>query len=364
GIAALYVVLNHSRGNLWAGYRYVLEHDIDLGRWGQWVAKANVLTRLGEQFVTVFFVLSGFSIAHSLARRNDVVAFLERRLVRLYPPYLVALAYAAAISLLIGIFAPNLLTLEAGEDSIYAILGRSQDAFSLKKLTLMLLYVDKNAFTPQFWSLTHEWIFYLTVPFCLRLPRTYIALSLLLYPIGLWLEPNVPGILIRYLVYNGYFVVGIVCFRHYDRTVQGLGRLPGRVLAVLLLACFAGMLAANVFAPESPLSSILAALLAVLGMAALLEHRVQLGLLERLGEFSYTLYLTHFATVLLVLAVLHGVFGFAQPILHPLLWVVAVPVTIAAAWVLYWAGEYPTRRWLLQLRKADSNKPAAAIQLR
>src|SRR4249919_1641171 len=77
GIAALYVVFNHSRGNLFiGGIKYSQIKNISL-----WDVKEKFyfatlqLTSLGREFVILFFILSGFSIAFSLNRLPRINKF-------------------------------------------------------------------------------------------------------------------------------------------------------------------------------------------------------------------------------------------------------------------------------------------------
>src|SRR5665647_1005420 len=87
GIAALYVVFNHARGNLFiGGIKYAQIKDIS--RWSIWEKlyfSALRLTSLGKEFVILFFILSGFSIAYSLSKSHSKIQFYLRRVIRIYP---------------------------------------------------------------------------------------------------------------------------------------------------------------------------------------------------------------------------------------------------------------------------------------
>src|SRR3982751_2712005 len=85
GLAALYVCIGHSRANLWiGGEQYMKLHPADtLGFKDYLLLGLNMLTRLSTEFVIVFFVLSGFSIAHSLRKNTNAAPFYKRRFVRL-----------------------------------------------------------------------------------------------------------------------------------------------------------------------------------------------------------------------------------------------------------------------------------------
>ena len=134
GVAALAVLLGHV---LWAGPA-LDPHYRPSGPWQ--------LVPPGHLSVLVFFMLSGYVIgltnaaplATGPARRH----YLRKRLVRLYPLYLVALALTAAVS--------------AG---YYVRAGSSEIAGWL--LFLQGLAVDVPARNPPLWSLPYELGYYL-----------------------------------------------------------------------------------------------------------------------------------------------------------------------------------------------------------
>src|SRR6185369_5509062 len=72
--------------------------------WSYWEWFNMILmqhTDLGTEFVILFFVLSGFSIAHSLSANTDMKAFYVRRAIRLYPPYVLGIIWAIVVFLII-----------------------------------------------------------------------------------------------------------------------------------------------------------------------------------------------------------------------------------------------------------------------
>ena len=96
GIAAVYVVFNHARGNLFiGGLKYAQIKSVSLWSMSEKLYfSALQCTALGREFVILFFILSGFSIAFSLNGKPKVSGFYIRRLIRIYPPYLIALIWA------------------------------------------------------------------------------------------------------------------------------------------------------------------------------------------------------------------------------------------------------------------------------
>src|SRR4051794_8954166 len=86
GFAALYVLINHTRGAFFVGGRALLSSDPRLGDY--LTVGLLQMTALGAEFVILFFVVSGFAMAHSISHSTDVGNFYLKRLLRIWPPYL------------------------------------------------------------------------------------------------------------------------------------------------------------------------------------------------------------------------------------------------------------------------------------
>lgn len=110
------------------------------------------LFRLGQEAVVVFFLLSGFVIAHSVLRKEfSGPAYLRARFLRIFVPFIPALAIAYLVQSLIngGPVAPDLPTLIGN-------LLMLQD-FSLFPGNVVDTYMGNN----PLWSLSYEWWFYM-----------------------------------------------------------------------------------------------------------------------------------------------------------------------------------------------------------
>lgn len=179
GLAALYVVFNYARGYLFAGGTHLSAiKELDL------FDKLNLaflkLTSLGQEAVILFFVLSGFSIAHSLRVNNNAIIFITNRFIRIYSPYL--------FSLLFVIFIAN----------IFSYSSWSEDYLSYLNIFKYLFYAKSDGgFTSQYWSLAYEVIFYLLALLCL-LGRRSIILPLCI---------SVLFFSVSYSIYLNHFVV-------------------------------------------------------------------------------------------------------------------------------------------------------------
>src|SRR5690349_10958843 len=108
GLAALYVCIGHCRAVLWIGGTEYVKQNPSLSAIDYAILAINMTTRLSSEFVIVFFVLSGFSIAHSLRNSKAPLPFYKRRFIRLYPPYIAALLWGMLTIGIIQLINPHL----------------------------------------------------------------------------------------------------------------------------------------------------------------------------------------------------------------------------------------------------------------
>jgi peptidoglycan/LPS O-acetylase OafA/YrhL len=117
-------------------------------------AFAAALHALGNTGVDLFFVLSGYLIYGSLmARRQDFLTFMARRLRRIYPTF-------AVVFLLYGV----LSFLMPSESKIPAGIGPALVYLSANFFLLPGLFPIEPLITVA-WSLSYEMFFYLLIPF-------------------------------------------------------------------------------------------------------------------------------------------------------------------------------------------------------
>lgn len=192
GIAALVVVMSHS----------------------------GLLTGAGRYAVMAFFVISGYCIAASAetCRRNNTSfrSFMYRRLHRIYPPYLLAIAFFALT---------RIAKLAAGgaNDLNRPALDWVQNLTMTQWVSLLFHPAAEAAQNPKllvaaFWSLNYEDQFYLVMALALllavRRQASMFALVMGLAAAGLawiceWPGPWVTGLFIEYWV---HFALGAMLF--------------------------------------------------------------------------------------------------------------------------------------------------------
>src|SRR4051812_25161237 len=227
GLAALYVCIGHSRANLWiGGEKYLQLHPRGtLGITDYLILGMNMLTRLSTEFVIVFFVLSGFSIAHSLRKNNEAGPFYKRRFIRLYPPYITALLWAMLVFGIIRWLMPQLT------DGTYATanLDRLKDSnqlYNWKVILQNLFYLPQlDGILRPFWSLTMEVIFYLLAPYVFRNKKIYFVSSIILFLVAMVTSQfgwKVNTIVHNFMYFNIFFAIGAALYDNFDRALEKL----------------------------------------------------------------------------------------------------------------------------------------------
>lgn len=148
GGAALYVMLHHA-----------VPRDLEL-----YGLPVSYLFRFGQEAVILFFLLSGFVIAHSVnGKPLNPLAFLRARFLRIFVPLLPALA--------LSYFARAVITGALPDPDLAALLGNlamTQDLTNLPG-TWTAPYMGN---TPL-WSLSYEWWFYLAFLLLMMMARSW-----------------------------------------------------------------------------------------------------------------------------------------------------------------------------------------------
>lgn len=253
-------------------------------------AALSYLCDRGWLGVQVFFVLSGFVIAHSLRRVGSdagfVGRFILRRSARLDPPYWAAIGLALA----------------SGATASWLLVNRSFEAPSLGSLVAHLVYLQGILGFPQildvFWTLCIEFQLYLVLVVLLvtweradiqgRRGRVALAAGLLGTVLLLSLAAGQLPEASRkawFLPYWYQFFLGVM-----TRWVTW-GRLAGGWWWAIAAACALSGIVAN--AGESLVSVATATALLVASRRGGLSTWLAATPLRWLGRVSYSLYLTH-----------------------------------------------------------------------
>ncbi|MEH0157666.1 acyltransferase [Limibacter armeniacum] len=354
GLAALYVLINHSRGWLWVGGTYFVENNLkgELTMIGQLGMYLNMFTRLGHEFVVLFFLLSGFSIAYALHNSKDVISFLVRRGIRLYPPYLLSVLWALFVVYMTREVTPDLYK-GVYEGVQYRGLSNVEYFLSFESIALLFVYVPTGIVVAQFWSLGYEVVFYLIAPFVVSKKSIYyVIISSLLYIVGTFFK--VEYFLFNFVfVYNFYFAIGVFLFCYYIPIRKYLyQRVSVYVLMVFVLLLFIVMVGLNIlWGGYSRLTELIALFLGGIMIELFLERGFKSILLSFIGKFSYSLYITHLATITLFISIVIYLFDLEPPFVSPFFYWLSLPFSLLVAYVQYLIIEKNTKRWLDLKRK-------------
>jgi peptidoglycan/LPS O-acetylase OafA/YrhL len=311
GLAALAVCWHHFQGAMELvppGYCY------DLADYG-WLG------------VDVFFVLSGFVIPYSMSVAGytvrDYPRFLLKRVLRVEPPYLVAVLLA----LVLKIASARMPEGYRGESFVF---DPVQLALHVGYLNAIFGY---PWFNEVFWTLAIEFQYYLLIGLLyvfLVHPSRTVRLAFYLIVGGISLL-QVPKICI--VPYAGEFLLGIACF-HLRQGVFG------RPMFCLALAALGWAVHRSLGLPHA-----LAALAAALVIAFV---HIDVRPLNWLGRISFSLYLIHGPVGQRVGKLVLRLTGMGAG--KPLALAVSLTITIAFAYLFYLLIEKPATRWASRVR--------------
>jgi peptidoglycan/LPS O-acetylase OafA/YrhL len=331
GVAAILVVLYHTR--------------TILGTRGNPVPFAHIFGA-GYRGVDLFFVLSGFIIAHvhihDIGRPARLRDYAFNRVARIYPAIIIMTILAAL-----------LYTLGFGSPS-----GASKLSVSGFTASLLLLPQAGDPLVNVSWSLKYEIFFY--VAFATLILNVRLGLVLLLawqiavLTVGVCLPPQalgLAGFYLRSLCLD--FGIGLVCAWLAGRRVIVLMAQASHAPWVLLAAGIAGFAIGMAVDPVTALAGIpcgLGAGAIILALTVLEQAgRIRVAdVLVRLGGASYGIYLVHFSVITVLVTVLLRVHGTGM---DGFLFLACAVFGIAAGIVFDQAVDQPVQRLLRQRLK-------------
>ena len=302
-----------------------------------WLKASGTVGWLG---VEVFFVMSGFIIPLSLDRGSyalrDYGTFVLKRVIRLDPPYLAALA----IILLLGWRSAQLPGFRGAPQDVSA-------AHVALHLGFVNVFFGYPWLSPVFWTLALELQYYLVIgllfPLIVARSRLVRALVIALLPATAFAFAN-DAFLCRWLPLFG---IGIAVFERHT----------GRVTAGTFIALVGWCVICATWT-HGPIVAAVA-----LGTGVLLAFATipAAGAAGWLGAVSYSLYLLHvpIGGRIVNLGERLDVTGGMQLVVLA----AAVAASLAAAWLLFILVERPAQRWSSRWkyhRAALAHLPAGA----
>lgn len=232
------------------------------------------INNYGKYGVEMFFVISGFVIPLSMEKGKyqlkDYFTFLYKRLIRLHPAYLAAIAVTLVITYL-----SFKQRHEMFPETVNSILN---SVFLFRNL----------GFNPVFWTLFIEAQFYLFIGLFFIVLKKYTTLSILfIIPVLLIcsLLPFAPSI--KLLKHLAFFMIGTLGFLLHIG--HGQKNLNYAVLIALIIFSF-------IFCDiPGMIESIPAAIASLIAILFILFYNGHISIIPAfLGRISYSLYLIHF----------------------------------------------------------------------
>ncbi|MGG9970606.1 acyltransferase family protein [Ferruginibacter sp. SUN002] len=360
GLASLYVCIAHCRGNLWiGGEKYLQQHPFNTWNIQDWIVMLSMsLTKLSGEAVIFFFVLSGFSIAHSLQSQPSVKLFLLKRFIRLYPPYLLGFLLAL-LSVVLLKTNYDLYLSGRYETHTFDLFKNSVVLFEPQTIINTLLYQPLlgTVITP-YWSLVYEVIFYVAAIFFVRNLKWYYWASVIFFIAGIVIEITMPqlqlnSIFLKFILrYNFYFMIGIYTYHNLER-LKEMKIMNSSYWIPALLIMYAAMIGVESLIKERfNLSFIIAAVCCVTMMVVFLKKNIQIKFLQKIGQYSYTLYVVHFSVITAIVWFLFSVVKLTPPDLNNFfLWMPAVFICLGVSYLMYLLVENPSKKLLNKLRR-------------
>jgi len=297
GVAALGVAWFHSRVDLWVGFRAIHADPESYTAWDRLFSYFSLpVSQLGG-LVMMFFVLSGFCIHLPVAAKGQSPhwgAYAVRRILRIYPPYVLTLLLCFVIGILF-------FRSSGGAQVTEELATYASSSVMLQNWMTGGRQISLN---PSLWSVPIEVEFYLVYPF--------------LY--GLWRSQGARAALVLTLLFTGigclFFFVGLGdlnVFFNYAliwnsgallAEVYAKGALPPwtRWHGIALLTSFCTSFLAGLWGAHDFFLNYSWALFSFLILLWLLgpganvfsTHHWWVHPLVFLGTISYSLYLLHF----------------------------------------------------------------------
>ncbi len=347
GLAAIYVVIHHCRWLLWEGYEMgYTQHPDSYSLFNKGLMYFFSAFKFGNEAVLFFFVLSGFVIHYSVSKRVDKEGkfdakdYLYRRVKRIYPPLLIAIAVTFALDR----WGMHLqLPVYFSQTPYPSINDNIHPDLSLTTLLGNLFFVQK-VYTPVWgtdgalWSLMYEWWFYiLYMPLLLLFRKNkYLvtAAVVLIWWLNLRFGAGMPLLLHKVLSlfiiwFTGMLLADILLYKTFSYKAAG----------VYLLLIVAGAFAGN-FAIIGKEILLTVAIAVFLYLVLTTNWFNLLKKFEKTGPFSYTMYALHMPVVCLISGYVMKANGGRLPA-HFGYTCVGIIICIIISWLLHFVGEKP-----------------------
>lgn len=295
---------------------------------GPWKSGAS----LGVHGVQIFFVISGFILPYAMQRSGyqagDFLKFIQKRLIRLEPPYLIAILASLTIGSLVGLITGN------------------QDGFANVSLTQFISHLGYATeisghewINPVYWTLAIEFQFYLLVS--------------LLFPLVMTLPRWISVAVLVALAHSGFILTSTsFVFRHWCLFLMGMTAFfkqekimgAGQIVVLLGVCIICGI----------PLLGWTGMIAGITTAAAIAFWKTENRILRFLGSISFSLYLLHGPIGMRVINFSMRMERSAA--MNVLVIITAALASIGAAYFFWLWVERPAQNWAGRIRYSSRSK--------
>lgn len=287
--------------------------------------------------------------------------FYSVRLVRIYIPYLSSIFFSVLVLYWISNFSPDLYHVISGREFNTRLIIAHNDLSFYNFLKALLF--EKNheyiGFNYVYWSLLYEGLFYLIVPFIFLARKHYLVASCILYIAGMFIFNilHTTGVFIKFVFeYNFYFAIGQTTYYYKGGISEFLK--SRKLKSWLILASITGYFIFDVLAIfhfefwANFLSAITGGMLLILFYNYPIENNYFIEGIKKLGKISYSFYLFHVPSLIVVYTLLHKFTGkivFYSHIYYP----VGVVVSLLLGSVFYKLIEEPSMSLIKRIKNTS-----------
>lgn len=347
----------------YAALAVVIAHTMIVGVYGvgSWEVLKWMPLRIfwsGHQAVILFFTLSGFALARMLVsmKGHSYGPYVAARFVRLFPPYIAALALAFALYWLLGVVGIT------WERDWVAVAKPMWDNDLALQHVLMIGIFDTSAVNPPIWSIVHEMrlsivfpiLFMIVARYGGRVVMSFACLSLSFAAVcwsavPVWMSSSLLNILSTvhygtFFVAGAWVAIGSEPIRAWGSALSRRCRIMFWVVALLLYAYpFENAWTIGQRAAGDVAIGIGSALMIALSLTIPGHASPPLG--RWLGKISYSLYLNHLVVMNLAIILLyeqHGAF---------VVWCVVIAGSLLLAAIMQRLFEAPSHEAARALRR-------------
>ena len=307
GLAALLVVIYHSKFILWSGGSLYMEQFQELNYLDCLLFGVDMLSSCGKQCVLVFFILSGFVIHYNYGRSNkSLPLFYLIRAVRIYLPYLFSVVLSIGVLLFVVQMNPE-IAIDGVREYNSRLLIAFQD-LNFKTIFNALIFVPAQEYPGlnfAYWSLLHEGIFYVLYPlyFMIGKKARLIVAGLFL---GLSFAVNSME-----LYYQVFFLLGVFLCDFYQSGRSIIATKNSNPWLYFGVICVGYIATNGVIKVANEYYADLAAVLTILVAFdyIIIKGIKKYKLLTHLADISFSLYLNHLPVLLICYYLCVSVFG-------------------------------------------------------